>query len=122
MAQAGILERDALAADSRVVIEPSAEPMLTAAIRPLVCESIDLLIREADRQGVPYERIKVQGRISWEEGDRSIVITQHVRLPASAADAYWDSLEGPVECWLAQLTEDQVELFSRKIFIHIHWN
>lgn len=114
-----VLERNGPLDLDSVVIDPSARPMLTPEVRPLVSGAVDLLLREANRRAIPWERIVIKGNISWEEGDRTIRLILHLRLPEDEAEAYWETLEEPIQAWLSTLSDEQEETVYWRIGIRV---
>ena len=119
---AGVLERVSMPLAVEVpgvVVDASAEPMLTPETRPLVSQLLDLLIHESDRRRVTWDRIRLRGFVDPEEADRTLVIVQYVRLSVEQADAFWDSLEAPLQRWVEGLPEHDSERVRRQISVRV---
>jgi hypothetical protein len=87
------------------VYQPSAGPLLTDVIRPLVAAALEVMAQQSAMHGILDGTVKVSGFVSAEEDDDSeeIVLTQYVDLPPDAAADYWDDLAAAMYAWAGTL-------------------
>jgi len=90
----------------------SASPFLTASLRALLDDFLNLLQRTSY---APIVRTEIRGFQDPEEDTPQIIVRQWVALPVAEASASLEKLGGRVEAWMDTLTPEAKTLFLEQI-------
>lgn len=103
----------------RPTIDPSATPLLTEELCPLVVDYISALERHAREHGVRTDSVEISGFQDPEDGGEELVITQHVDLAEDDVMPCWHGAGNALETWVKGLAKDKAQRVAEWIALEV---
>ena len=102
-----------------IVVDPTAEPMLTDAMIQVVRGALAVVQQLAQRHGVADGEISVWGFTWQEDGNDQLVLTHVVDLPPKEASAYQDDLSVALHAWKRTLPRPIQKLATEMLSVWV---
>ena len=108
--------------DTLAYFDPSAIPLLSSDLAPLVREVFRLMLSEAKQDNIAVMKLTAYGHVSPEEGTEQLVLTQFVDLPVAEALTYRRRLFQAFGAWAETLPSPRRALLLTNLVINVRWN
>jgi hypothetical protein len=94
---------------------------LTSKERGLLRNLWAIIISKALQTSFPVKRAEIGIFRDSAEDRKQVLVRLFVEANASQTMAFWESLEGDIEEWVAILSESDRLIFLRNVSMRIHW-
>jgi len=101
-------------------IHPSAYPLLTAGMEPLLRSYLAVIGRYVQQHSIPIGRVEISGFEDPEEGDQQVVVALWIGLPATEAMGQWHEVGRAIEDWVNGLSDLEADAIAEGIAMEVY--
>lgn len=100
---------------SKIMFLPTAKAIITDRVKIVLDKLLYFLERESRRNYIPVNKVEVSCFSDPEDGKKTVIVAQFVRVSPKISMNYWDILCARLDVWANSLPEDYKEIFMDRI-------